>query len=174
MTSLRASWVRPSNGRCITSQFCSGVDRGRGEIANLAVDTLVKADTKTPPVDFGVVSAALIYFRGKVRQSARLACQRLARSEIGCDVLQGETWSVFHDPILYRGRTRTKSAKWTCPSESNRTLSGLTSRWMMPCEWIYFNAQPSSAIQNRIASSVKHFLEIWNRRSPPFIKSTTM
>lgn len=70
MPSLRASWVRPSNGRYIASQFCSGVDQGRGETANLAVDTLVKADTKTPPVDFGVVSVALIYFRSKVGQSA--------------------------------------------------------------------------------------------------------
>lgn len=44
----------------------------------------------------------------------------------------------------------------------------------MPCEWIYRRAQPSSAIQNRTASSVKHFLEMWKRRSPPVMRSTTM
>ena len=43
----------------------------------------------------------------------------------------------------------------------------------MPCLWMYRKAHPSSAIQNRTASSVKLFLEMWNRKSPPFIKSTT-
>ena len=38
---------------------------------------------------------------------------------------------------------------------------------------MYRKAHPSSAIQNRTASSVKLFLEMWNRKSPPFIKSTT-
>lgn len=32
----------------------------------------------------------------------------------------------------------------------------------------------SSAIQNRKASSVNDFLEIWKRKSPPFMRSTTM
>lgn len=58
-----------------------------GEAANLAVDAFVKANTKRPPVDLGIVSATLIHFRGKVCQRARLACQRLSRSEIRCDVL---------------------------------------------------------------------------------------
>jgi hypothetical protein len=39
---------------------------------------------------------------------------------------------------------------------------------------MYRTAQPSCAIQNRTASSVKVFREMWNRRSPPFIRSTTM
>ena len=60
-----------------------------------------------------------------------------------------------------------------CPSESRRTLSGLTSLCMMPCLWMYLRAQPSSAIQNLTASSVNVFLDIWKRRSPPLIKSTT-
>lgn len=69
--------------------------------------------------------------------------------------------------------TLTKSAKCMCPSESNNTLSGLTSRCIIPCLCIYLKAQPNSAIQNRTASSVKVFLEIWNLKSPPFIRSTT-
>jgi hypothetical protein len=67
----------------------------------------------------------------------------------------------------------TKSVRCTCPSASSNTLSGLTSRWMMPWPWMYLRAQPSSAIQNLTASSVKVFLEIWNRRSPPLMRSTT-
>lgn len=68
---------------------------------------------------------------------------------------------------------RTKSVRWTWPSASKRTLSGFTSRCIMPCPWIYLRAQPSSAIQKRTASSVKVFLEMWNRRSPPLMRSTT-
>lgn len=67
----------------------------------------------------------------------------------------------------------TKSVKWTWPSASRRTLSGLTSRCMMPCPCMYLKAQPSSDIQNLTASSVKVFLEMWNRRSPPLMRSTT-
>lgn len=52
-------------------------------------------------------------------------------------------------------------------------LSGLQSLCTIPCECIYLKAQPSSAIQNRTASSVKVFREMWNRKSPPFIRSTT-
>ena len=40
--------------------------------------------------------------------------------------------------------------------------------------WMYRTAQPSSAIQNRTASSVKVLREMWNRRSPPVMRSTTM
>lgn len=43
----------------------------------------------------------------------------------------------------------------------------------MPCPWIYLKAQPSSAIQNLTASSVNVFLAMWNRKSPPLIRSTT-
>lgn len=43
----------------------------------------------------------------------------------------------------------------------------------MPCPWMYLRAQPNSAIQNLTASSVNVFLEIWNRKSPPLIRSTT-
>lgn len=38
---------------------------------------------------------------------------------------------------------------------------------------MYLKAQPSSEIQNRTASSVKVFLEMWKRRSPPLMRSTT-
>lgn len=55
---------------------------------NLAVDTLVKGNTKTPPVDLGVISISFVHFRGKVGQGTGLACERLSRSEIRCDVLQ--------------------------------------------------------------------------------------
>lgn len=68
---------------------------------------------------------------------------------------------------------RTKSVKWTCPSPSSSTLSGLMSLWMMFCPCMYLIAQPSSAIQNLTASSVNVFLDMWNRRSPPLIRSTT-
>lgn len=52
-------------------------------------------------------------------------------------------------------------------------MSGLTSRCMMPWPCIYLRAQPSSEIQNLTASSVKVFLEMWKRRSPPLMRSTT-
>jgi len=39
---------------------------------------------------------------------------------------------------------------------------------------MYRTAHPSSAIQKRTASSVNVLREMWNRRSPPFIKSTTI
>lgn len=67
----------------------------------------------------------------------------------------------------------TKSVRCTCPSASRSTLSGFTSRWMMPCPWMYLKAHPSSDIQNLTASSVNVFLEMWNRRSPPLMRSTT-
>jgi hypothetical protein len=38
---------------------------------------------------------------------------------------------------------------------------------------MYRNAHPSSEIQNLTASSVNVFLEMWNRRSPPLMRSTT-
>lgn len=43
----------------------------------------------------------------------------------------------------------------------------------MPWPCMYLKAHPSSAIQNLTASSVKVFLEMWNRRSPPLMRSTT-
>lgn len=43
----------------------------------------------------------------------------------------------------------------------------------MFCPCMYLIAQPSSAIQNLTASSVNVFLDMWNRRSPPLIRSTT-
>lgn len=91
------------------------------------------------------------------------------RREVGGNVLR---WiSRSHEDRLLK---LTKSARWTCPSESSSTLSGLMSRCTMPCWCMYRTAHPNSAIQNRTASSVNVFLEIWNRRSPPFIRSTTM
>lgn len=47
------------------------------------------------------------------------------------------------------------------------------SRWMIFWACTYRRAHPSSAIQNLTASSVNVFLEMWNRKSPPVIKSTT-
>ena len=58
-----------------------------GQAANLAVDALVEANTERPPIDFGIVSATLIHFRSEICQRAGLACQRLTRSEIRCDIL---------------------------------------------------------------------------------------
>ena len=55
-----------------------------------------------------------------------------------------------------------------------KDVVGLDISGMMFWLWIYFRAHPSSAIQNLTASSVKVFLEMWNRKSPPVIKSTTM
>jgi hypothetical protein len=87
--------------------------------------------------------------------------------------------ATFYDMLVsVRGdsdeRELTKSARCTWPSESSSTLSGLISLCTMPCVCMYRTAQPSCAIQNRTASSVKVFREIWKRRSPPFIRSTTM
>lgn len=97
---------------------------------------------------------------------------------IGC-VVVGEVGSRMPHSIQsaffhYNSGTLTKSARCTWPSESSRMLSGLTSRCTMPWLCIYRSAQPNSAIQNLSASSVKVFRAIWNRRSPPVIKSTTI
>lgn len=110
-----------------------------------------------------------INFWGKVCECPRFACERLPRRVIRGDILT--PISKYLGLVGYVGRT--KSARWIWPSESSNTLSGLISRWMMPCECIYLRANPNSAIQNRTASSVNVFLDMWNRRSPPFIKSTT-
>lgn len=69
---------------------------------NLAVDAFVKGNTKTPPVDLGVISISFVHFRGKVGQGTGLACERFSGSEIRCDVLQ---WLVS-----FKSRHSTKMA----------------------------------------------------------------
>jgi hypothetical protein len=53
----------------------------------LVVYALVEEHTQRPPVDLARVPLAFVYFGGQIGEGSRLARQRLARYEIGRDVL---------------------------------------------------------------------------------------
>ena len=55
---------------------------------NLVVDTFVERYTQGPPVDFAVVSAALVYFGRKICQGPRFTSERLSGTKVRSHILQ--------------------------------------------------------------------------------------
>lgn len=107
------------------------------EVAYLVVYALVEEHAQRPPVDLARVALALVHLGREVCERARLARQRLVGSEVGCNVLcvlACEGTDGWGDEWMDQGRT--KSARWTWPSESSSTLSGLMSLCTMPCWWM--------------------------------------
>lgn len=81
----------------------------------LVVDAFIEEYTQGPPIRSSIVAFTSVDFGGEVSESSRLACEDLARNDVGGDILRVVELveAELHREGCAGIMGRTKSVRWT-------------------------------------------------------------